>query len=126
MMEDAGRFERDLEDQVNQRRYPEQRHEIPHQPPQDGKMPAPQRILPLQQEQEREERAEDRTAHVVEQRDWFHHDSAQREPARLAPQSESHLVIADSVGENGGGEKPSRLENRGAVRRGLRVLRATV
>ena len=50
-------------------------HEIPHQPWQHGEMPAPQRIFPLEKQQEREEAPQNRTAHIIEQRDWLHHGS---------------------------------------------------
>src|SRR5205085_2452722 len=97
MMKQARRFKHDLEYEIDQRRNPEKhddketernreqdltevepgrrrhRHDkIPDQPSPRQKMSPAQRPFPLQEEQQREERQENRTAQVIEQRDRFH------------------------------------------------------
>lgn len=45
---------------------------VAHQPSQDGKMLTTQRVFPLQKNQKHEKKNKDRTADVIEKRDWFH------------------------------------------------------
>jgi hypothetical protein len=53
---------------------PGARRRIAHQPSQNGKMLAAQRIFPLQKKQEPEEKNNARIAGVIEQRNRFHYE----------------------------------------------------